>query len=297
MRRLTIERGGFTLVELMATLAVLSLIVVLAAGMCHSAQWIQCSGNRRLDADSEARAVFDRMALDFSQMIRRADVDFWLKDHTNLFPGNDRMVFFSQVPGYYPDDAWYSPVSVVGYWVDPRAGLKRYGCGLLWNGTDDPETQMFFSGTSASSNASGSNALYGHWPEAVSGAAGDFVELAGPEVFRMEYYYILRADGSQGAQLSAVPWRTNGPAGLHDVAALGVVIALIDAKARKLVPEATLAALAANMEDFPASAKYPYEIEIQWRDAVEASGLPKAARSSIRVYRRWFYLSPSPLEL
>lgn len=293
------ERGGFTLVEWLATLAVLSILVVLATEMCHSAQWIQCSGNRRLDADSEARAVFDRMALDFSQMIRRADVDYWLKDDVNLFPGNDRMAFFSHVPGYYPDDAWNSPVSVVTYWVDPRAGLKRYGGGLLWNGTDGDEPQMFFSGTSASSNASGSNALYDKWSEAVLGTSKNFVELAGPEVFRMEYYYILKADGARGAELSAVPWRAgrSGPEGLRDVAALGVVIALIDAKARHLVTENALAALGASMDDFSASATAPSEIETKWQQAVEASGLPKAACSSIRIYRRWFYLSPSPLEL
>ncbi len=153
---------------------------------------------------------------------------------------------------------------------------------------------MMFSGTSKSS---GLNAIFSNWSGAIDGSVTDLNEPGGPDVFRLEYYYVIRTGGSQAPVLSGVPWRSghSGPEGLADVAALGVVIALIDAKARALLPEGSLDELTGAMTDFSPSLAHPGELEAGWRDAVKASSLPRAAASSIRIYRRGFYFSPLPL--
>ncbi len=288
--------SGFTLVEWLVTMTILALLIVLAAQVCNGARWIQCTGNRRLDADEEARSVFDRMSMDFAQMIRRPDVDYWLKDDVNRWvdgTGNDKIAFFSSVPGYYPDDSWNSPISVVGYWVDPVEGLQRYSCGLLWNGMDRPDPQMIFAGVSRSSSGSESNTLLHNWPGAITPTGDDGSEPAGAGVFRMEYYYVLRSDGDQPPVLSTLPWISGGPVnGLRDVAALGVVIAIIDARGRALLSQKALEDLAGSLENFSATTTHPGDLEARWQEALQTSGLPPTVLSSIRIYRRWFYLSP-----
>ena len=61
-----------------------------------------------MDSDSEAREVFDRMAIDFAQMVKRSDVYYLSARHRDqtraggTMAGNDQIAFYSTVPGYYP---------------------------------------------------------------------------------------------------------------------------------------------------------------------------------------------------
>src|SRR5229473_2470004 len=113
---------AFTLLELLVSLAVLGLIILL-----------------------------------FAQMLRRTDIDYYLKAPTGYKnpnahgknikltggaqKGNDQIAFFSQTPGYNDtSSSWQSPVSLVAYRVNgnPNSAsylmLERMGKGLLWNG-------------------------------------------------------------------------------------------------------------------------------------------------------------------
>src|SRR5712672_1567779 len=110
--------AGFTLAELLVSILVLVIITVMASQLMSSASAIARSGNKRFDTDTAARVVLDRMALDFAQMVKRTDVDYYVKQrsgynghgnghgwgqghHGDL--GSDQFAFFSHVPGYYPD--------------------------------------------------------------------------------------------------------------------------------------------------------------------------------------------------
>ena len=53
-----------------------------------------------MDADSQARQLLDRMAIDFDQMLKRSDISYYVKTGSTQ-PGNDQIAFFSAVPGYY----------------------------------------------------------------------------------------------------------------------------------------------------------------------------------------------------
>src|SRR5438105_265062 len=103
MRKLS---HGFTLVELLVSVAVLVLLVLFVTTLVNSAATITTVSNKRMDADSQARQLLDRMAIDFAQMVKRNDLDFFAKGTTapNSVGGamivNDQIAFYSQVPGY-----------------------------------------------------------------------------------------------------------------------------------------------------------------------------------------------------
>ncbi len=71
--------AGFTLAELLVTIGVLVLLVLLFTQLLNSAATITTLGHKQMDADSQARQLLDRMAIDFAQMVKRSDVDFFAK--------------------------------------------------------------------------------------------------------------------------------------------------------------------------------------------------------------------------
>src|SRR5206468_7949744 len=184
--------------------------------------------------DTQARVVFDRMALDFAQMLKRTDIDYYVKQRSsynghgnghgwgqgkNGDKGSDQMAFFSAVPGYYPSGSTggqQSPISLVAYRVtesnsnDPAYGrLVRMAKGLRWNALENnpnsnsPYPIVFLPQTLA--------AVGKPWNPAItnddvcnngnSSSCDQDYEVIGPGVFRFEYYYLLK-DG----WLTDWPW-------------------------------------------------------------------------------------------
>ena len=293
MRRIN---HGFTLVELMVTTAILALLVLFVTSLFNSAATITTLGNKRMDADAQARQLLDRMAIDFAQMVKRDDVDFFAKGTVapnsvgGAMSGNDRIAFYSAVPGYYPSTGSQSPVSLVGYRINAAAGtalnkMERLGVGLVWNGVSTADTPVVFLpltiGPSASSPA-------GNWPQATSSATSDptHYELIGPQVFRFEYCYVL----TDGTRPITPPSSTSG------IAAIIVDIAMIDPKSNVLISNSQLTALAGQLDDYSAGMT-PGQLLALWQSKLDAntSALPRPAVSAIRLYERQFYLSPPTL--
>jgi prepilin-type N-terminal cleavage/methylation domain-containing protein len=338
-------RRGFTLVELVVAMGVMALLMVMIGQLFNMALVVTTMRDKQMDSDSQARAVFNRMAIDFAQMVKRPDVDYYLKSslsdpytYTNPQSGsgvgmNDQMAFYSQVPGYNPSTSGQSPVSLVAWRVnaDSSGGyynqLQRLGYGLDWNGFSTTAVPVVFStaGTyGPSTTATPNNAIYNNWPAATDPKdPNNNYELAGPQVFRMEYYYLLKGQTSPTGtpftpQLSDTPWEarvdTSGTnkafhtsvSGLRDVAAITVIIAVADPKSRLLVTPSQLATLAGKMNDFPATdangnnTAKPGDLEAQWQGAINdpTNGIARMAAPSLRVYQRTFYLpsnlTPSP---
>src|SRR5205814_1330706 len=128
---------GFTIVELLVSVLVVVIITVIASQLMTSATAIARNGNKHFDTDTSARIVLDRMALDFAQMVKRTDVDYYVKQKFYKAHGNghgcgqghnndlssDQIAFYSQVPAYNPDPATYSstkqgPISLIAYRVN-----------------------------------------------------------------------------------------------------------------------------------------------------------------------------------
>ena len=292
----------------------IGMIVQLTNGMAS----IIGRGQAHIDTDEQARALLDRMAIDFGAMVKRLDVDYYLKGRpvTLTQAGNDQIAFYTEVPGYFPaaspasgSTTAQSNVSLVAYRVNGTTmRLERLCKGLAWNGAATGSNIMSFLPVPLASPlpsplASPLPAVMPTpaWPQAADATTQDLdYEELSPQIFRFEYYYVLKGQSAtnNAAVLSLVPWYTNHLSvnGMQDVAGIGVLIAVIDPKSRVLVSKDQLAALATQMEDAPDPAggtafTNPGDIEAQWTKAVNSSILPRPAKAAIRIYTRCFYLN------
>src|SRR6266536_5749914 len=95
--------NAFTLTELLVTMSVLVLLVFLFTQLLNSAATIMAVGNKRMDADSQARQLLDRMAIDFDQMLKRTDVSYYVKTGTTA-PDNPLCTYpMAFLPGVLGD--------------------------------------------------------------------------------------------------------------------------------------------------------------------------------------------------
>jgi hypothetical protein len=138
---------SFTILELLVSLAVLVVLVLLVSRLFSSAATIATFGSKRMDAEAQIRPLFQRMALDFSQMAKRNDLDFFGKNTAapnsvgGSMTGNDQIAFYSSVPGYYPSSGSQSPISLIAYRVNAQNQLERVAKGLVWNGVSASSTR------------------------------------------------------------------------------------------------------------------------------------------------------------
>ena len=71
--------SAFTLAELLVTVGVLVCSFCFSHSFFNSTASITTLGHKQMDADSQARQLLDRMAIDFAQMVKRSDVDYFLQ--------------------------------------------------------------------------------------------------------------------------------------------------------------------------------------------------------------------------
>src|SRR5438132_3190588 len=296
---------GFTLVEMLIPTAVLVLLILIVTQVINTAATTLRPANRHIDTDTEARTVFDRMAVDFAQMLKRSDVDYYFKANGRKYPGhsgghsrgggqggqtdlNDYIAFYTQAPGYSSGSP--SPISLAAYRVNGLSTsaaynkLERRGEALLWNGI---------------SNLNVNNAtvkpifflpilIQDIWPSVSNNSTNvnkdqPYLETIGPNVFRFEYCYLLKTGIA-----TDTPWNTDstrGPVygtfnGLADVEGIGVTIALIDPQNRALLvqgdsAENNILTLQTYMNDFRTApgrgvggTKNVIDLEYQWNQVI-----------------------------
>jgi Prokaryotic N-terminal methylation motif len=157
--------AAFTLVEMLISIGILVVLVLVVMGLVNTASSLTTKGQKHISTDTQARVVFDRMAIDFANMVKRPDIDYYLKCACGTTckepnaPGqsclhspnagqkntsyNDQMAFFSQVPAYYTPGYTFDKqgaVSLVAYRVNSASTspnyykLQRMAQDLLWNG-------------------------------------------------------------------------------------------------------------------------------------------------------------------
>ena len=323
--------GAFTLTELLITVGVLVLLVFLFTQLLNSAATVMTLSHKRMDADSQGREVLDRMTIDFAQMVKRSDVDYYVKSSAAqplrnvLQPGNDRIAFYATLPGYYatvptpaPTYTTKSPVSLVGYRINANNTspsynrMERLGRGLAWNGFSSLWTPVVFMPIPLASALPSPPSTPAPtptptpvptptpaWPDASSATSNwPDSEVIGPQLFRFEYYYLLK-----NGTLSDVPWDTSAHIdvnGMQDVAAIVVDIAVIDPKSKVLLSDAQIATLTtpgnANFLADYSAGMTSGQLRTQWQTTVNGiTTLPQPALSGIRFYERYLYLSPPTL--
>jgi hypothetical protein len=224
------ETSAFTLVELVVSLGVLVMLSLIATQLLNNAATVTTLGHGRMDVDSQAREVLDRMAIDFAKMVKRSDIDYYLKSPGNPQGGNDQIAFYTTSPGYFgtvpapaPSYTTKSPVSLVAYRIDPNSTwasynrMERLGHGLAWNAFSSSWPPiMFLPQTIIGTWGTGPNSVL--FP---SSEGNSEYEVIGPQVFRFEYYYLVTGQFEPGAIptptptplatppfLSNIPWDT-----------------------------------------------------------------------------------------
>jgi Type II secretory pathway, component PulJ len=312
MTRTTIKsrqlQWAFTLAELLVSTGVLVLLVLLLSQLLNTTATTVRPGNKHIDTDTEARTVFDRMAVDFAQMLKRRDVDYYFKANTTKYPGksgnnskkppwagggqtdlNDYIAFYSQAAGY--SSSPQSPLSLVAYRINgsPTSPaynkLERRGETLVWNGVSNfnknnaTQKPIFFLPV----------LIKDIWPAVADNTANNtkdqpYLETIGPNVFRFEYCYLLKSGVA-----TDTPWNTNSTYGavygtfngLSDVEAIGVTIAVIDPQNRALLvqgdpTEDNLLTVQLYMKDFRTAPgnglgnnkKSVIDMEAQWNQVI-----------------------------
>lgn len=276
---------------MLVAISVLALLVLLVTQLVNNTASITTLGNQRIDADSQARPLFERMALDLAHLVQRSDVSYYVKTAGSPMPGNDLLGFYSAVQGYYPKTP--SPISVVAYRVNSDASnsvahncLERMGKGLDWNGASPTNIPVVFLPLT----------LHGTWPSVASSSEYDdpdpikrTYEIVGPQVFRFEYYYLEKATGELVSHPAA--WTSLAAVATKDVAAIVVAIAVIDPRSKVLLSNSQIATLGESLPDH-ASGWGPDELLTRWQSALDSiTNVPRPAISGIRLYERSFPIS------
>src|SRR5438874_65827 len=314
--------AAFTLIEIIVSVAVLLLLVVLFGQMVNRATAITRVDSRHVDTDSQARAVLDKIAADIGRMVKRTDVDYYVKQPTGYNghgnghayghkvqtgqQGSDQITFFCQTPGY-PESGTFTaaqqgPIALVAYRINEDSTqpaylrLERMAKGMLWNSVsnnsnlNNQSTKLplvFLPQTIAGMGKPWYAAVNS---DTTSSSQDPEYETIGPDVFRLEYYYLLKNGAVKGE-----PWdvtvrttqstintvRLSGtdywaPIGLGDVQAIAVAVAVIDRANRSLVNSVSstaLSDLASDLADFADAkglgnpAKKIGEMEHSWNQA------------------------------
>ena len=126
------SKQGFTLVELLVSMAILAILLALIAAVLQGAANSTSQTEGHVNADAEAGLVFNRMARDLAAMPKRNDVDaLFYKSPTPSATAaqNDSMFFFTENPASTSSaTGWQaSNVSLVGYQVVTSAQVSAGG--------------------------------------------------------------------------------------------------------------------------------------------------------------------------
>jgi len=208
------NRRAFTLVELIVSMGLLALLVILVAQLTGSATTTTTSSRKHMDADSQARMIFDRMADDFAKMARRKDLDcIFYKNAASASGINDAMFFYSEAPAFSNVAANKSTVSLVGYRINSATlQLERLGEALTWDGSTSndatsgtsnatPGSVVFLTYAGAGTPAPAST-LAGNWSATIGTAANNYTDgvdsdynAIGEQTYRLEINFLL-SDGT-----------------------------------------------------------------------------------------------------
>lgn len=298
--------AGFTLIELMVSIAVLGLLGGMVMQLLGSASRLTTNSRKTGDCDTEARFVLDQISADLSRRVRRPDVDAFVAK----LKGDDRLYFFSETPGYSPTlkAQERSTVSLVGYRLQvPTSGggpytLQRYARALPWASTPSETALPFVVLSGTSNNPLPATTLAG---ASQTGSGGTFPKVLGQDksediyyqsiggnVIRFEISLLRKPNLSTPAK--PVPARVLADAeiplelskfGFSNVSAVIVTIAVVDPGASLRTTSSTVEGLAlqdTNPTDFPL---YPLD---KWNKTFlsKAGSLPKPLANGVRFYQR-----------
>lgn len=269
------QATGFTLVELLVTMAILSVILTMAFQVTESSRRAVRLSESKSGNDAIAREVFDRINRDVSQMIVRKDARLEL----NSANGNDTFAFLTQNKGVNGASVGTRNVSLIRYELTGN-NLSRssQGHNVATNTLNLISTVAHPTPTNAT-------------------------ETLSSNVLRMEVEYLVETAGVINKTVT-VP--APGPKG--DLRGLIVTIATADEKALRVINRGSnLATIASRFADAventdPQAGWTTAKIQDEWstadtkniwstaRNTLAIPGIPTDALKSIRIYQRTFLI-------
>lgn len=254
---------GFTLMELMVTMAVLSVILVLALQVTESSRNAIRTSEGLSVNDAIARRAFDQIARDISQMIVREDARIGFKSQS----GNDKLAFLTHARGLTGIEAvGERSVSLVSYELSRDTALgEQFVRGSRGHQFDD--------------GAADSLSLDPTQP--FPAIAPDNLQPVSNNIIRFEVEYLIQ--GPTGITREITP-----PDTTENLRGLVVSLVTLDDRGRKAIRPAGIPDLAEKFTD-ATSSKNTLETWSKTRDDLTKSGYPGVSRDvlqSIRCYQR-----------
>jgi len=234
--------GAFTLVELLVSIVIVTLLMGAVIAILTSATTLTGQSRKHVDADNEARMVFDRMAGDFSRMVSRTDVDYIfakVSGASSTAGANDTFFFYSEAPALATTTtaSLQNTVALIGYRINTSYQLERLGKGLVWGVapsdgmvfltyspvattgpvTTNPPPQpgtAAFTPLASSTLAGTSSAYVGNstdTPPYSTGTSPDF-HVLGADVFRLEFCFLLKPQIQSNGTVSAATYSNTSAA-------------------------------------------------------------------------------------
>lgn len=262
-----VGRGGFTLIELIVTMFILSIILTMTLQITESARSTVKLTESKSSNDAIARETFDRINRDLSQLIVRNDARIEFKSKS----GNDEIAFLTQSKGFTASGKiGERGVSLVSYSLlhDPTVGEKllRGSLGHLF--------------TNISSDAL---KLDENLP--FPAIAPDNLQTLSNNVIRFEVEYLVL--GGTGVTLDINP-----PITSEKLRGLVITLVTLDNRGRRAVKPGNLESLAARFPDAAVGTSTLKVWNLKRDDFAKSGipGLPKDVLQSIRCYQRTFLI-------
>lgn len=261
------RRAGFTLIELIVSMAVLAIMLTMVLQITNSARNAVKLTESKSNNDAIARRAFDRISRDLAQIVIRDDARIEFKPN----PGNDQISFLTRTKGFTAGGgAGDRDVSLVSYSIlhDPTLGKKllRGSSGNLF--ADAPAAAL---------------KLDASLP--FPAVSPDNLQLLSNNVIRFEVEYLIQGGSGVTQEITA-------PATSQNLRGLVITLVTLDDWGRRAIKPDRLESLAANFTD-AATGKHTLKTWSLKRDELAKSGiagLPKDALQSIRCYQRTFLI-------
>lgn len=290
------QSPAFTLLEVLAAMAVFVLLVVLVAQIAGQTTVVTSASHRRMEALQAARTVLDAIGSDLSNMVRQqGGVLIAGRSPSGYTPASSLLAFVCssrpRAGSGNPADARFLAVFLgIRLWEDKAIGVTANVVPMATKGSGSvPWTGGLANFSDAAASAANS----------VEGAPGitDAREPVSESVFRVEVVYLLD-DGSISPTPPPLAGFASTPAlgpgmtavDLSRVRGLIVAVAALDRATLRLVAEAGEGEFRKLAEAFPAVAE-PDKTPLQaWSSISLPASLPKRVRENLRILQRTYYL-------
>jgi prepilin-type N-terminal cleavage/methylation domain-containing protein len=267
-------RGAFSLVEVLVAMAIFLFMAVLVASITGGVSQVAGQSQRRMSVDGGVRQSLSRISADFSRAIIRSDLPFRIEKK----PGNDSLIFLAAAEGYSTGRG----ITMLGYQV-ANESLQRGAEATTWTSN----------GSSALSFTSVANAAASSGYLSIDSANFEILE---PDIFRMEVAFLM-GDGTiqsaVGTNADSTTYIANFASTARTVSsdairAVIVTVAAVDSRARKVMTSSEYSQLADKFSDATPGS----DPLTSWKGylANSASGMPQAARETVRIYQRYIYI-------